>query len=403
MKTDTLNSEQLNSSTADSLAWHQGALVSPHDTDVREVGWAKNKFRETLTPPQEIVSISDFSAKTDFNNITEQVNDLIRIGQSGSPLNNLRSAMGNLKRGKVYSFFGINGSGLTPLITSIAKGICQTQESLFNRGKIDANELKSYAPDQIKDGEPSYYFYDRERTTAKFVEDLFSHEVREYKHLQASAKPSEIPRPFSYKNAAKDYSNLFHNTFGETHQKTWYHTWMSNHLDKLPNNKAGNLDVIFFNGVQSFEQLEVLKQLAYEYDCVVITTSVLQSGSKTIPETALEICDFAATLKKKTDPENKQEPEGTHRLYIVKNNFLKNENYQGQVTFQAVTASGKNGPKIHKKTNYLLFDMEKNITRVKDRGFFSDILEKYEELGDIRIKKPLISKSGKVVGSAFKG
>ena len=73
------------------------------------------------------------------------------------------------------------------------------------------------------------------------------------------------------------------------------------------------------------------------------------------------------------------------------------------MTFQAVTASGKNGPKVHKKTNYLLFDMEKNITRVKDRGFFSDILEKYEELGDIRIKKPLISKSGKVVGSAFKG
>ncbi len=111
MKTDTINSQQLNSSTADSLAWRQGALAS--DTDIREAGWAKNRFRKTPTPSQEIVSISDFSAQTDFNNITESVNDVIAISQSGNPsddltLDNLKSAMGNLKRGKVYSFFGIN-------------------------------------------------------------------------------------------------------------------------------------------------------------------------------------------------------------------------------------------------------------------------------------------------------
>ncbi len=390
MKTDTLNTEQtntqLNSSNTDSLAWNvkpypQGALASPHDTDIREAGWAKNKFREMPDTPEKVVSISDFSAQTDFNNITESVNDVIAISQSGNPsddltLDNLKSAMGNLKRGKVYSFFGINGSGLTPFITSIAKGMCQSQESLVDQGVIRKHEVKSYAPDEVKNGEPSYYFYDRERETAKFVQDLFSYD----------AVGGEM-KMFSHQDAAKKYSNLFHKTFGETHQKSWYHTWMSSHLDQLPNRKAGNLDVIFFNGVQNFEQLEVLKQLAYEYDCVVITTSVLQSGSKTIPETALEICDFAATLKRKTDSENKQEPEGTHRLYIVKNNFLKNENYQGQVKFQAVTASGKNGPKIHKKTNYLLFDMKKNITWVKDRGFFSDILEKYEELGDIKVVK----------------
>ena len=390
MKTDTLSTEQtntqLNSSNTNSLAWNvkpypQGALASPHDTDIREAGWAKNKFREMPDTPEKVVSISDFSAQTDFNNIAESVNDVIAIGQSGNPsddltLDNLKSAMGNLKRGKVYSFFGINGSGLTPFITSIAKGMCQSQESLVDQGVIKKHEVKSYAPDEVKNGEPSYYFYDRERETAKFVQDLFSYD--------SIGKDMKM---FSHQDAAKKYSNLFHKTFGETHQKSWYHTWMSNHLDKLPNRKAGNLDVIFFNGVQNFEQLEVLKQLAYQYDCVVITTSVLQSGSKTIPETALEICDFAATLKKKTDSENKQEPEGTHRLYIVKNNFLKNKNYQGQVKFQAVTASGKNGPKIHKKTNYLLFDMKKNITWVKDRGFFSDILEKYEELGDIKVVK----------------
>jgi hypothetical protein len=133
VKTNTLNTES--PSAQDVAAYHaQGTLASPHDTDIREAGWAKNKFRETLTPPQEIVSISDFSAQTDFNNITEQVDDLIRIGQNGIPLNNLRSAMGNLKRGKVYSFFGINGSGLTPFITSIAKGMCQSQESLVDQG-----------------------------------------------------------------------------------------------------------------------------------------------------------------------------------------------------------------------------------------------------------------------------
>ncbi len=390
MKTDTLSTEQtntqLNSSNTNSLAWNvkpypQGALASPLDTDIREAGWAKNKFRKMPDTPEKVVSISDFSAQTDFNNIAESVNDVIAIGQSGNPsddltLDNLKSAMGNLKRGKVYSFFGINGSGLTPFITSIAKGMCQSQESLVDQGVIRKHEVKSYAPDEVKNGEPSYYFYDRERETAKFVQDLFSYD--------SIGKDMKM---FSHQDAAKKYSNLFHKTFGETHQKTWYHTWMSNHLDQLPNRKAGNLDVIFFNGVQNFEQLEVLKQLAYQYDCVVITTSVLQSGSKTIPETALDICDFAATLKKKTDSENKQEPEGTHRLYIVKNNFLKNKNYQGQVKFQAVTASGKNGPKIHKKTNYLLFDMKKNITWVKDRGFFSDILEKYEELGDIKVVK----------------
>ena len=94
MKTDTLNTEQTN--TQLNSPHTQGTLASYDDTDVREAGWAKNKFRKTITPPQEIVSISDFSAKTDFNNITEQVDDLIRIGQSGSPLNNLRSAIVNL-------------------------------------------------------------------------------------------------------------------------------------------------------------------------------------------------------------------------------------------------------------------------------------------------------------------
>jgi len=174
VKTDTLNTEQtntqLNSSNTDSLVWHsipytQGALASPHDTDVREAGWAKNRFRETPTPPKEIVSISDFSAQTDFNNITEPANDVIVIGQSGNPsddftLDNLKSAMGNLKRGKVYSFFGINGSGLTPFITSIARGMCQSQESLVDQGVISKEEVKSYAPDEAKNGEPSYYFYD---------------------------------------------------------------------------------------------------------------------------------------------------------------------------------------------------------------------------------------------------
>ena len=57
MKTYTLSTEQtntqLNSSNTDSLAWNvkpspQGALASPHDTDIREAGWAKNKDNQNF-------------------------------------------------------------------------------------------------------------------------------------------------------------------------------------------------------------------------------------------------------------------------------------------------------------------------------------------------------------------
>ena len=64
MKTDTLNTEQTN--TQLNSPHTQGTLASYDDTDVREAGWAKNKFRKTITPPQEIVSISDFFCKNRF-------------------------------------------------------------------------------------------------------------------------------------------------------------------------------------------------------------------------------------------------------------------------------------------------------------------------------------------------
>jgi len=351
---------------------------------IRPHGWGK----ELLKKSYDKEAVAKHSQPTSLASI---VKDDPNFGKVASPFvpnrpykfSNLISALeGGLKRGKVYSFFGAEFSGTTRFITNLAKQIC------INPDPEEVHDL-GYTP--------SYYFIDKERTQAEFSNDFFAEEIKKGSFDHMEDKDSYLP----IDELVDSYSNLNYECWGQTHQRGWYEVHLSGKLDDNSNPSktpiGANLDVLFYNGVQSIDLLHDLKELAIKYNCAVITTSTIKSKKPSLQSSEesefnkltfnnidpniLNFCYFAATLKKKTELEVKHETLGTHRLYIIKNSFLKNEAYNGVVKFvhkgaaQRAELKSLKSIKSQKKSNHLLFDFLPDY-RVEAQGFFKDILEK---------------------------
>jgi RecA/RadA recombinase len=337
------------------------ANVLSSEYEQKQSGWAKIQIDPsscgavTSNGVNQVISLGDFAKSENFA-ITDHNTPIASTVYS---LPNLMDATeGGFYRGRVYSFFGALGSGTTDFITQLAYHQCTTMQFLADMGEIgqsvvgvdkQGNEIVEW---EGKGYEPSYLFYDKNRLTQQFMQDLFAHAVR--------SNPN-------YKELCESYAYLNHKTWNEKHQLDWYISHIKHDIVSLPDKTGANLDIIFYNGVQDPDLFAALKQIAYMFGCTIITTSTLPSKVKTIPEDCLEHCDFAGLLKPEEgdglvlEDFKGREVFSTHRLYITKNTFLNNEHYLGRIKVPI----GNNGKKGF-KSNYLMFDMSHN--RLKSQG-----------------------------------
>jgi len=341
-------------------------VLSP-EYEQKQAGWAKIEINPdslgavTCNGVNQVISLGDFAKNENFA-ATDHSDPIASTPYS---LRNLVDATeGGFHRGRVYSFFGSLGSGTTDFITQLAYHQCISQQALADMGEISqsvvgldrqGNEIVEW---DGKGYEPSYLFYDKNRVTQKFMQDLFADAVR--------SNPN-------YRELCQDYAYLNHKTWNEKHQLNWYIGRIRRDVVSLPDKTGANLDIIFYNGVQDPDLFAALKQIAYMFGCAVITTSTLPSKVKTIPEDCLEHCDFAALLKTEEgeglvlEDFKGREVFSTHRLYITKNTFLNDEHYLGRIKVPI-----GNNEKKGFKSNYLMFDMGQN--RLKSQGTLASVV-----------------------------
>lgn len=272
-----------------------------------------------------------------------------------SPFENLNKAIqGGFRSGHVYSFFGHSGVGKSTFLMRIMAKLAQ----------IDMESLN--------DNSYSYLYLDKEHSSKEFystmmygggtIEDLKKSvaEMPDYLLEDVIHTPEDV---------AEKFPTLFHMQFDESHQKGWYYNRVSYILRNLP---YTNVRAIFVDGCQDASFLEDLKQIALDFDCIVITTTATSKNHGQIPDKFVYCSTYCAVIRRKAEVDLKDEPEGTHRLYTIKSRFLNNDDFTGFFTYK--TPYGK---KI-KKSNYLLFDIKPEKVyqseRVVEKGTLLDTL-----------------------------
>jgi hypothetical protein len=272
-----------------------------------------------------------------------------------SPFENLNKAIqGGFRSGHVYSFFGHAGAGKSTFLMRIMAKLAQTDMESLN------------------DNSYSYLYLDKEQSSKQFystmmygggtIEDLKKPCV----HMPEYSLEDAIHTP---EDVAEQFPTLFHMQFDESHQKGYYYSRVSFILRNLP---YKNVRVIFVDGCQDSNFLEELKEIAMDFDCIVITTTATSKNHGQIPDRFVYSSTYCAAIRRKAEVDLKDEPEGTHRLYIIKSRFLNNNDFTGFITYK--TPYGK---KV-KKSNYLLFDIKPEkiyqSERVVEKGTLLDTL-----------------------------
>ena len=311
--------------------------------ETRSKGYAKAiKKKEAQTSP---ISLSDLLSKdVGFEH------DYLQSCRP-SPFENLNKCLqGGFRSGEVYSFFGHCGVGKSTFLMSLMSKLAQ-------------EDFES-----LTDSSYSYLYLDKEYSSKEFYAKMIygGMTVEEFTKADTGKDSYE---PHTADDVAEFFPTLYHQQFDEKHQAGYYEYHISNMIEKLPHK---NVRIIFFDGVQDQHLLSDLKDIALAYDCAVITTSTLKRNYGKIPDILLQKCAFAGVLRQKAEVDIKNEPEGSHRLYIIKSRFLNNDDFTGMITIK--TPYGK---KL-KKSNYLLFDINPNKSfqseRVVEKGTLLDTL-----------------------------